>query len=52
MGACDAMLELYVETYGALSKREKIDFILEQVHSQSEGSSSQGVTHKLRGVFF
>mmetsp|Transcript_52543 Transcript_52543/g.104313 ORF Transcript_52543/g.104313 Transcript_52543/m.104313 type:complete len:464 (+) Transcript_52543:63-1454(+) len=30
-GACDAMLELYVETYGALSKREKIDFILEQV---------------------
>jgi 26S proteasome regulatory subunit N5 len=30
-GACDCMLELYVETYGALSKREKIDFILEQI---------------------
>ncbi len=30
-GACEAMLEVYVETYGALSKREKIDFILEQM---------------------
>ena len=30
-GACDAMLDVYVETFGALSKREKIDFILEQI---------------------
>lgn len=30
-GACAAMLEVYVETYGALNKREKIDFILEQI---------------------
>jgi 26S proteasome regulatory subunit N5 len=30
-GACDAMLDVYVETYGALSKREKIDFILDQI---------------------
>ena len=30
-GATDAMLDVYVETFGALSKREKIDFILEQV---------------------
>lgn len=29
--ACDIMLEVYVETFGALSKREKIDFILEQI---------------------
>jgi len=29
--ACDAMLDVYVETYGALSKREKIDFILDQI---------------------
>jgi hypothetical protein len=25
------MLDVYVETYGALSKREKIDFILDQI---------------------
>ena len=30
-GACACMLEVYVETFGALSKREKIDFILEQI---------------------
>lgn len=30
-GACAAMLDVYVETYGALGKREKIDFILEQI---------------------
>mmetsp|Transcript_6489 Transcript_6489/g.8394 ORF Transcript_6489/g.8394 Transcript_6489/m.8394 type:complete len:459 (+) Transcript_6489:31-1407(+) len=30
-GACEAMLDVYVETYGALSKREKIDFILDQI---------------------
>jgi len=29
--ACDIMLDVYVETFGALSKREKIDFILEQI---------------------
>ena len=28
---CACMLEVYVETFGALSKREKIDFILEQI---------------------
>lgn len=31
VGACDAMLDVYVETYGSLSKREKVDFILEQI---------------------
>merc|ERR1711871_410932 len=30
-GACQCMLDVYVETFGALSKREKIDFILEQI---------------------
>uniref|UniRef100_A0A7S2RAT1 PCI domain-containing protein n=1 Tax=Rhizochromulina marina TaxID=1034831 RepID=A0A7S2RAT1_9STRA len=30
-GACDVLLDVYVETYGALSKREKVDFILEQI---------------------
>lgn len=30
-GACACMLDVYVETFGALSKREKIDFILEQI---------------------
>lgn len=30
-GACEVMLDVYVETFGALTKREKIDFILDQI---------------------
>merc|ERR1711918_118102 len=29
--ACDTLGEIHVETYGSLSKREKADFILEQI---------------------
>lgn len=30
-GAADVLQEVHVETYGSLSKREKVDFILEQI---------------------
>lgn len=36
-GAAEVLQEVHVETYGALTKKEKADFILEQVKSACAG---------------
>lgn len=56
-GAAEVLQEVHVETYGALNKEEKADFILEQVgtvllgaFATSIASNNQGASHtRLRG---
>lgn len=38
-GAAEVLQEVHVETYGALTKKEKADFILEQVR-RTKGTAS------------